>query len=106
MAKVTLESVVVSDEFLSLTKKSDRFDHLVDAGIKSAEAKAWLATNTATQREVDYPKLVTIFMAHPTDKKLACTTAQEQDVCSLKTAEHLWSAIKFAKEWSKQAGAE
>jgi len=97
-----IDEAVLSPEFLALTKKQERFDFLVDAGIKAADARDWLASNSTTQREVNYKRLVEIFMSTK-DKKQACALAESEGVCSYKTGEHLWSAIKFAAEWHRQS---
>lgn len=102
MAKKTLDELVQTKEFLSLTKNEDRIDFLCDNGIKSKEAKEWVKANGSSQREIDYPTLVEIFKRH-TVKKEAIAEVVERDVCSAKTGEHLWAAIKFAKEWANQS---
>ena len=102
MAKKTIDELVQTSDFLSLTKNEDRIDYLCDAGIKAKEAKEWVKANGSSQREIDYPTLVKIFKRH-TVKKEAIAELVAKDVCSAKTGEHLWAAIKFAKEWANQS---
>lgn len=102
MAKKTLDELVQSSDFLSLTKNEDRIDWLCDAGIKAKDAKEWVKANGSTQREIDYTVLVEIFKRH-TVKKEAIAEVVAKDICSAKTGEHLWAAIKFAKEWANQS---
>lgn len=91
-----------TDEYLALKTNQERIDYLVDEhGIKSAVAREYVKEHGATARRIDYPMLVSI-IRHAASKKDAIDQLVENDVCSQKTGEHLWSARAFAIEYAKQ----
>lgn len=99
---VDLSVVTASDEYLALKTNQERIDYLVDEhGIKSAVARDYVKEHGATARRIDYPMLVNI-IRHAASKKDAIDQLVENDVCSQKTGEHLWSARAFAIEYAKQ----
>lgn len=95
-----IDSVVSSDEYTVLTKKEERFDFLVDAGMKSSEAREFLKSDA---KRIDYELLVSIFREFDGDKAKAIQACVAQGVCTESTAGHMWAARSFAKEWARQA---
>lgn len=99
---VDLSVVCASDEYLALKTNQERIDYLIDEfNVKSAVAREFVKTNSATARRIDYQTLVDI-IRHAESKKDAIEKLVENDICSQKTGEHLWSARAFAIEYARQ----
>ena len=99
---VDLSVVSTSEEYLALKTNQERIDYLIDEfNVKSAVAREFVKTNSATARRIDYQTLVDI-IRHAESKKDAIDKLVENDVCSQKTGEHLWSARAFAIEYARQ----
>ena len=101
-SEVDFETIASSNEYLSLKTNQERIDYLVDEfNVKSAVAREFVKTNSATARRIDYQTLVDI-IRHAESKKDAIEKLVENDICSQKTGEHLWSARAFAIEYARQ----
>jgi hypothetical protein len=96
----TIQQLVTSSEYTSLKTKDQKFDYLVDNGIKSSEVRLFLktvGTKTVDQMSV----MVTIFRTEP-DRKSSIKKALEQTGYTESTINHFYNACAFAKEWTKQ----
>lgn len=96
-----IEQLIENSETYDDLSNEDKIEFLTENSISYKLAKSYVTLNKKQVRRIDYKRLVEIYR-NETNKVIATKRAYDENICTIATARHLWSAIKFAKEYSRQ----